>query len=240
MLSLPKSIETCPIVDALVEVRFLPAVPEEVVFGVLYESLSARFPKVENMPVLQVPPQIRNLNPQLRFQPTHRLKGTNYYVSIGPKVIIVGIELPYPGWTAMRAELLSTFEAIMAKQVVKQIQRLGFRYLNVFEGDVTRRLTLETRLGEKIIEGEKTLFRTTIKRGESNVTLKVSKDQNVKRGPNFSRSGTLIDIDVFRVTSEPFALPNLTSFIDGAHMTEKTLFFELLRADFLIELKPTF
>jgi uncharacterized protein (TIGR04255 family) len=239
-LSLPKSIEVCPIVDALVEVRFLPAVPEEVVFGVLYESLAARFPKVENLPVLQVPPQIRNLNPQLRFQPTHRLKGERHYVSIGPRVVVAGIEIPYPGWDALRAQLLSTFEAIMAKHVIKQVQRLGFRYLNVFEGDVTKRLTLEFRLRDEVIEGDKTSFRTTMKREDANVTLRVSKDQNFKRPPNFKRTGTIIDIDVSRATSDVFTLQTLISFIDAAHTTEKTLFFDLLKPEFLTDLKPTF
>lgn len=222
------------------EARFLTTVPEEAVFGVLYESLAQEFPKVENLPILQVPLQIRDLNPQLRFQPTHRLQSGDYYISIGPKLVGVGVKMPYPGWTSFRAKLISVFTTVIGKDVAKQLERLGFRYTNVFEGDVTHRLTLETTLGGHVVKGKKTRFSTTLERDNSEVTLQVSKDQSVKRPPNFKRDGTLIDIDVFRKTSEAFELPNLTMFIDSAHSTAKTLFFELLRPDFLNELQPTY
>jgi uncharacterized protein (TIGR04255 family) len=239
-LPLPNSIEKCPIVDALVEARFVSNLPDEAVFGVLYEPLSKEFAKVVNLPILQLPPQIRNLNPQLRFQPTHRLDANEYYVSIGPKVVIFGIKMPYPGWTAFRAKLISLFGAVVGKSVVNKLQRLGFRYVNMFEGDATPRLTLQTKLRDQVVEGKKTYFRTTLERDGSSVTLKVAKDQTAKRQPDFKRTGTLIDIDVFRSTSEPFEAANLTSFVDAAHGTAKALFFDLLQPDFLQELNPTY
>jgi uncharacterized protein (TIGR04255 family) len=221
-------------------VRFLPNFPDEAIFGLLYESLSPEFPKLENLPALQLPPQMRNLNPQFRFQPTHRLRSENYYVAVGSNVVTIGIQMPYPGWTAFRARLISVFEAVIHKAVAKQLQRLGFRYVNVFEGDVTSRLTLETRLAGHALEGKETTFRTTLERDNNNITLLIAKNQTVKRAPDFKRDGTLIDIDVFRGTSEGFELSNLTEFIDNGHTAAKTLFFELLRSDFLNELHPTY
>jgi len=240
VLSLPNSIEPCPIVDALVEARFIPNLPDEAVFGALYEPLSKDFQKVENLPALQLPPQIRNLNPQLRFQPTYRLRGEKYYISIGAKVFAVGIHMPYPGWTAFRGKLISVFETLASKPVVKQLQRLGIRYVNAFEGDVTRRLTLETRLSGQPLEGAKTFFRTLLQRDGSKVLLQVSKDQTVKRPPDFKRIGTVVDIDVSQSATQALDLQSLTTFIDDAHQIAKKLFFELLQPDFLNELHPIY
>ncbi|MBV9672497.1 MAG: TIGR04255 family protein [Verrucomicrobia bacterium] len=43
---LPVAIDPCPLIDALVEVRFDPAVQPEAVFGILLAKLRDRFPKV--------------------------------------------------------------------------------------------------------------------------------------------------------------------------------------------------
>ncbi len=238
-MPLPISIDPCPIVDAFVEAQFFATRPDEAVFGVLYDRFAREFPKVENLPVSQVPPAMRNLNPQLRFLPTHRLQGTNYYTTIGPKVITTGIQMPYPGWTAFRAKLIDVFSIVLDTGIIKQLRRLGCRYINLFEGDVTQRLTLQARLGNQPLVGKKTLFRTILQRNDSDVTLRVAKDHTIKRGPHFKRQGTLIDIAVIRSTDR-VELANITEFIDSAHSVEKNLFFELLPQDFVDELHPKY
>jgi uncharacterized protein (TIGR04255 family) len=240
VLPLPKRIDPCPIVDALVEVRFTPNIPEDAILGVLYESLAGEFPKVENLPALQLPPQIRNLNPQLRFQSTYRLRSNDYVIAMGPRVFSVGILMPYPGWAAFRDKLERVFGTLIEKQVVKQLNRLGLRYVNVFEGDVTPRLTLEIKLAGNSINGYKTFFRTILDRNESKIVLQVAKDQAVKRSPDFKRQGTSIDIDVSQTATEPLEINRLKAFIDRAHSTEKELFFELLRPELLEELHPVY
>jgi len=227
-------------VDALVEVRFTPNIPEEAIFGVLYEPLARDFPKVENLPALQLPPQIRNVNPQLRFQSTYRLRSKDYVIAIGPRVFSVGIVMPYPGWAAFRNKLEGVFGTLIEKGIVKQLQRLGLRYVNVFEGDVTPRLTLQTKLAGNRIDGYKTYFRTTLERNGSKLLLQIAKDQTVKRPPDFNRQGTSIDIDVSQTATEALDLGKLEAFIDQAHLTEKVLFFELLQPDLLKELHPAY
>ncbi len=240
MLPLPTSIQPCPVVEALLEIRFTANIPDEAVFGVLYPDLSGEFPKVESLPVLQLPPQIRDVNPELRFQATHRLRAEKYVVSLGPKVFGVAILNPYPGWTEFRRKLVSTTQVLIQKALIKQAHRFGLRYISVFDGDVTRRLTVETKLGNTRVEGRETFFRTLLERDSSEVLLQVAKDQTVKRPPDFSKNGTMIDIDVSRASSDRPTLHDIETFIDAAHLTAKTLFYELLNPDFLKELKPVY
>ena len=239
-LPLPTSIKSCPILEALFEIRFTANVPNEAVFGVLYPDLSADFPKSDSLPVVQLPPQIREVNPQLRFQPTHRLTAERYVVAIGPKVFSLSTMDPYPGWADFRRKLIPTIEVLLRKSVIKTANRFGLRYINMFDGDVTKRLTLEIKLQNQPIDGKKTFLRTVMEKDNSKVTLQVGKDQTIKRRSEFTKTGTLIDIDVSRDASGIPTLHDLETVIDEAHLTAKTLFFDLLKPDFLKELQPVY
>ena len=239
-MPLPTSIKSCPIVEALFEIRFTANVPNEAVFGVLYPDLSAHFPTLDSLPVLQLPPQIREANPELRFQATHRLKGETYVVLLGPTVFSLSVADSYPGWAEFRRTLISTFQILLQKSLIKAAHRFGLRYLNMFDGDVTNRLTVEFKLQDTPIDGKKTFFRTILERGNNNVLLQVGKDQTVQRPPDFTKEGTLIDIDVSRDSSGIPNLHDLELVIDEAHVTAKTLFFDLLKPDFLKELHPIY
>ena len=68
-MSLPRNIERCPIIDALVEIRFETALNPNAVFGLIYGALMNDYPgKVENLPILQVPEAVRKNDPALKFK----------------------------------------------------------------------------------------------------------------------------------------------------------------------------
>ena len=50
-MKLPVTISPCPIVEAVAEVRFETLVPEDAIFGLVYQTLKTDFPKVETLPV---------------------------------------------------------------------------------------------------------------------------------------------------------------------------------------------
>jgi uncharacterized protein (TIGR04255 family) len=240
-MPLPKTIEPCPIVDSLVEVRFTPSVPEEAVFGMLYadKPLRDEFPTSQALPILQLPRQIRDVNPHTRFQPYYRLENKNYTISVGPKSFTVGAKVPYPGWVDFRGKILAAFETLIKVNVVKQPSRFGLRYTNLFPGDVYDRLTLSTTLCDQPLSGEKTYFRTEITKQEQTLLLQVGKNASAKvDGKNLQ--GTIIDIDVSVSSSDSITIDAIAAFIDAAHTNEKQLFYDLLKKDFLETLHPTY
>lgn len=72
-MDLPKTIDPCPIVDALLEIRFQTLTHPNAVFGLIYNELQKDFPKVENLPILQLPDAIRASDPNFKFKPQYKL-----------------------------------------------------------------------------------------------------------------------------------------------------------------------
>ena len=50
-IKLPKKITPCPILEAVVELRFDPSVEEGVVTGLVFSQMKGKFPKLERLPL---------------------------------------------------------------------------------------------------------------------------------------------------------------------------------------------
>jgi uncharacterized protein (TIGR04255 family) len=94
---LPVRISPCPIVDAVVEIRFDASVPPGAVFGLVYGAIKHAFPKPIQLPTLNVPEEMRRLNPALLYQPQFRLESETLAALIGPNMFAVGMLGEYPG-----------------------------------------------------------------------------------------------------------------------------------------------
>jgi uncharacterized protein (TIGR04255 family) len=64
---LPISVEPCPIVEALAEIRFEPSVSPDAVFGYAHRALQENFPKATDLPGRAIPEAMRISNPIWRF-----------------------------------------------------------------------------------------------------------------------------------------------------------------------------
>ena len=51
-MRLSKEISPCPIIDAILEIRFIPNIHPNAVFGLIYNTLRNDFPNVENLPII--------------------------------------------------------------------------------------------------------------------------------------------------------------------------------------------
>lgn len=238
-MPLPLKITPCPILNTLVELRYNPSVPEEAVFGVLYTQLSAQFPQSEKQAILQLPAAIRDVNPKLRFQPHYRLRSEGYVISIGPKVFSLGLEGEYPGWAAFREKVLSVYGSVVLAGIIKQPLRLGLRYINILSPSAFADLTLQVSLAGTPLDGNRTFFRTILKREQNNLTVQVGKDVTAKHSRE-NKTGTLVDIDVFQSPTGALSMEEMGEFIDSAHDSEKSLFFEILGPKVLQGLNPTY
>ena len=89
-MQLPKVISPCPIIEAIVEVRFDASIPSDAIFGVVYNEFKNDFPKKpESLPITQLPEQIRNNEPNLLYKPHYRLSDSTFLLHVGQKVISI-------------------------------------------------------------------------------------------------------------------------------------------------------
>ena len=238
---LPSRIEKCPLIDALIEFRFEAAIAKSAVFGVIYNLIRNDYRgNVINLPILQIPEQIREVDPNLKFKPLYRIEGDKFIIQIGYDVLSISSKMPYVGWPEFSQHSLSLINKIIQEGIIKRVSRLGHRYINFFRGDITNSLTMSFSMTEKYVS-ENLLIRTDVRDGNFMNTLQFANNANYRPNPNTSEIvGSLIDIDTSREYSDNFLIENREQEINMAHKCEKKLFFSLLKPDFLNSLKPVF
>jgi uncharacterized protein (TIGR04255 family) len=238
-MKLPIHIEVCPIVDAIVELRFEPAVFPNAVFGMLFNSFTSSYPEVEKLPILQLPEQARDEDPGLRFKPHYKISNDNFVLQIGPRVLTFSSKIPYRGWSAFMEQIANGISILISSGIVERIVRMGHRYINFFSLDIFENIKLKIILIEDEHKPNNTVFRTLISKNGVDSTLQIGNNL-IRKIDDENVSGSIIDIDTFINYTDDVNEKKILDDIHNAHETEKEIFFTLLNNDFLLSLKPQY
>jgi len=236
-MQLPKSIENCPIVESVVEIRFSSNTHKSAIFGILYNAIKDDFPTVENLPILQFPENLREIDPNLKFKPHYRVSNSEYYVQIGPDVLSISPKLSYPGWTNYSKNINHLFSKIFELSIISTVHRLGLRYINFFENvDILSNITLKL---ESSLSFNKAAIKIEI--SEDSFTNDVSIINHANHRTHLSNSsGSIIDIDSYKNYIGSDFIQIYSTEIESIHTTEKTVFFTLLKSDFTSSLNARY
>jgi uncharacterized protein (TIGR04255 family) len=241
MISLPKKIDPCPIVEAVYEIRYESSVPWEAVLGMIYTRISPLLPKTQKLPILELPETLRSQDPNLRYQPYYELKqNDNVGLKVGPRVLTFSNTKPYQGWTEWANFINTIFEQLQESGIIKNVGRIGLRYINIFDSGILDQLNLSVMVNAKQIFNETTSLRVELKDGAILKILQVANNaQIMKDGKNII--GSVIDIDCIRdfdANEDYFAIHKEVA--SNAHQKEKELFFGLLKPAFLARFNPIY
>lgn len=243
MKELPKKIEPCPIVESVFEIRYQTDFPHDAVFGVLYSSLSRFFGnnKPISLPILQLPEAVRQQDPNLKYQAHHRLQKGNLILSIGPKVLVFSNTSPYLGWDKWSDFIRESMEPIEATKIVKFVDRIGLRYINIFDTIILDKLKLSFEINTVRLSSESTNFKTEIKDSGFTKVLQIGNNVQVVVN-NEAKVGSAIDIDCLFNTKQDgnTFFKEYKDILEKAHIEEKQLFFDLLSDSFLESLNPIY
>jgi uncharacterized protein (TIGR04255 family) len=239
--SFPKRINPCPIAEATVELRFTTAVLPEAVFGIIYQEFRKDFSgKVEKLPILQLPEPIRAVDPNLMYQPHYKLAAGNLTFQIGPRVTSLTNFKEYIGWENFDRKLKEVFLRLERLQVVKAVERLGIRYVNLFKEDVYNNINLTVLMNDEPLKTVRTTLRAEIEEDGFRSILQIANGATIKVQSHAMMVGSVIDIEVGRQVSETNFFANMESILEKGHYIEKKLFFNLLKREFLSTLNPEY
>jgi uncharacterized protein (TIGR04255 family) len=237
-MKLPKSISPCPIKESVSEVRFEPNVPEDAVFGIVYQALKMEFAQVKQLPILSLPVEFRTGDKDLMFQPYYRLENAHSTVLLGPRTISVGMRGEYPGWAVHSSRIKAILLHFYQAGVVGKISRFGLRYISFFGFDIFPNLLLKITVDSDSLEGEETFFKTVLSARDCKSLLQIRKGVALTTKPD--TKGSVVDIDSFETNIEGDFVSRLDNFLENAHRSEKELFFRLLKPEFLKTLNPVY
>ncbi len=237
---LPKKISPCPIVEAIVELRFSSAVLPDAIFGIIYQVFKDEFPgEPERLPILQLPDPIRSMDPALQYQPYYKLIAGNLIFQIGPRVTSLSNVKDYTGWETFSKRIKDAFSKVEKLKIIKSVERLGIRYINFFKLDIFDNINLKILMNDSRLDTLQTTLKTEIQDDNFINILQIANKAQATIQKELI-TGSVIDIDtVSKDIGETF-FGEMENLLEKGHNIEKKLFFSLLKKEFLSTLNPEF
>lgn len=242
MVEIPQKINPDKIVEAIVEIRFEPNVPEDAVFGIIYQALSGEFTGSEPLPITQLPNQIRKQDINLQFAPHFQLNHDDFFLLIGPRVITFNVKNEYIGWATFFPKIEGILSKILTLNVLKKPKRVGLRYINFFENeDIFINSNLKTEFTGFGKSAKQSLIRNEYIHEKYMIAVQISNNATIKTiEPHVT--GSVLDIDVYfnDFEIENMSSDEFSSIIDKAHNLEKETFYSILKEDYIKRLNPEY
>jgi uncharacterized protein (TIGR04255 family) len=239
-MNLPTQITPCPIIESNIEIRFSSQLPGDAIIGIIYSIIQPLYANcnLEQLPILQIPPEIRRQDPNLKDKPTHVIKTTEFNAHIGSSVLVIGIPGDYPGWVRMKNVVKNFIAQILENNIISTINYIALRYLNFFETNIFEHINLTIDFDGAINTNKGTIFRTEFHNDDLINALQITNSVHVTNNV-IDADGSIIDITTV-IKNPTMQLPNCIHLIDMAHSSEKELFFSLLKTEFLESLNPIY
>lgn len=237
---LPSKITPDPIMEAVIEVRFVPKVDPDAVFHFAKKSkfISDYFEKEEELPIYQLPPSIRNTEPGLKYSPYFRLKGkqsySDYLCQIGPRVFSIVTAGDYKGSADFLQKATDLFASLQTYVEVDKVERLGIRYIDFIEGNVFRQIKLNLTLPGIDLNLENSSVRVELpKSGRFGLTLQLASNAKVNsKKDGKEKTGSVLDIDAYTSDINGEWVSGLESVLKEGHHAQKSFFFALMNDEF--------
>ena len=237
---LPEKITPCPVVEAVLEIRFVTSESWRTLPGLLYSHIRDRYREQRDLPLAQFPEDFVRRDPSLTYLPLVQFFSADFLIQFGPRMIAVSTKpKEYPGWTAIRAEMAWLLERVKESGFVSEGERLSVRYIDFFEEDVFSKLLLGAHVGERALEPRELSISTVLRRDPLTARLMVS-NSAILGGSEQARSGSILDLDVWLGSLDFDLFENGIEKFGEAHQMVKQVFFGLLRPEFLATLNPIY
>lgn len=244
MKEIPIKLNPTPIVSAVVEIKFTPLVPNEAVFGIIYPLLASQYTQLNKLPILQVPNDIRDRDPNLIFVPHYEFfdKNEKLKILVGPRVVAIVFNKTdnneYPGWTEyIENKVLDVNEKIFKSKIIRKIERLAIRYTDFFQSNIFEHTKYQVSSDNKSNLGidEKIQIARNFK--EDDFTHNIVISNNSEFIMNSKREfGSIIDIDTYIENTENTSIDFESGYSDllkKCHILNKNQFFDILKKDYV-------
>lgn len=235
MTELPKKIHPCPIQEAAFEIRFDSSMPNDAIFGIVFNQFRNDFNNTATpLPILEIPSQIRNQDPNLKFSPHYKMESDSFIMQVGPKVISLVNANEYLGWNSFQEKIINVFEKFQELKIITKINRLALRYINIFPDiDIFKKTSVKVTLEDSPLVGDSVNLTTEIKNAPVSSTVRIISGAQVNIS-NKSIKGSIIDIDTSIQAVETDCFSDKLNLV---HDEEKKLFYKIIGREYLATLK---
>lgn len=242
-VKIPTKLGKSPINQATISIYYESNFPDTALFGLLFKFFSDKNCHAEEMPLLQIPKQIRENDKNLKYQELYRWikdvdNNTHYVFGIGSNIIRFIVSGKYESWNDWKSFFTPILDAIKEKGIVKSVSNISLRYCDVFNKDYIPDFNLEVKLFSQLITGQNISINTSFDFKDIKINLKIGNTVFVNGVQK--ENSSIIDIDCVKaenLNSEEF-FKNYQNIIENSHLTNKQVFFSLVNEKLLNLLEP--
>jgi len=237
------SLDKPPIVEAVIEIRFDNKINYDLMIGQMCGELE--IDKVEELPILSLPPQFRHSEESFIFSPYHRIiYNDNVSILVGPNVFTFSNTNKYIGWD----EYSRIINEILPKVVDKffgKIRRVGLRYINNIADCDFSRVNVDVMQNSNNISNVLRLLSFAIVNKEpiskfNNSVSNINILFTLNYAGNVETKNTVIDIDNIIEMPDAVTLEELIISVSVLHDINKKHFFSFLKEDLVNSMGPVF
>ena len=237
---LPIKITPCPIVEAILEIRFVTTESWRTLPGLLYAHIREKYPQQRDLPLAAFPEEMRRHELALQHLPLVQFLSEDFLIQFGPRVIsLVTKPNKYPGWTALEKEMQWLLQELQQIGFISEGERLGVRYINFLTQNVFDQLILGVTVGPQTLTAGETSLTNVLRKKPLTARLHVA-NSALLGGDEDVRKGSIVDIDVGLGALDFDLFTNGLAKFGEAHTFEKDIFFGLLKPEFLATFNPEY
>lgn len=239
--NMPKEISPCPITEAVVEIRFESTLPSEVIPGLLYGKFPSQLKNIEKLPILQLPINLIENDPNFRYSPHYKAVFNNFVFQFGPRSVSVACINKYAGWSSYISQIETFFNGVIETGLIDRPQRIGLRYISFLLGqDIFKNIKVELSIaGNSLIGQPNNVLRSEFDYSNHKCVIQIANAANLKLANNKPALGSNIDIDIITTEIKDIS-KDFVRLIEDSHRIEKQIFFSLLKPEFLSTLNPVY
>lgn len=235
-----RTITPCPIIESVAEIIFDRNVSIEAsaVYGKVYDQIKEKFNDVDNLPIYQLPEEIRLKDESLRNKPWHKFYNANFEVLIGGSALVIVAKKEYQGWTNFKNQIKYVFDVFEKEKISSSITRVGLKYVDMFEFPIMNKINIGINSNLEIDESLEMQFRTILKDNNSlKAILALMNNVNIEYNNEIKENISLLDIDIFKTFDEKNTCDfnEALEILENAHDYQKELFYKLVPDNFLLE-----
>lgn len=245
---LPKKLAKEPLFDAIFEIRFkvVPAA-SSIVPGFLFGKLEGT-KSIEKLAIGDLPQQLRDQDPNLRFAPVVKLHWESFLVQVSDRSVSVACTLPYPGWTEFKKAILKILGLLGELKIIESVERFSMKYVDILPSksieEQVALVNIDVTLGTHKLLKENFQLRIEIQKDDLTHVVQIVSSAIVDLPGKGKIEGVIVDIDSIKdITPENFIdfLGSLEGErLEQIHISNKKMFFSCLNPETIQSLEPIY
>lgn len=240
----PSKLAKDAVIEAVCEVRFdAQAGTSGFLPGMLFSQLRGLFSGIERMPTSDIPPILLQMDPNMQYIATQKLKGDGFSVIVGDRVVGIACS-PYLGWLAFKELILKVWAVLADCEFVGTPNRTSLKYVNILDGhgsDLRSMTNIRLQIGSLEIRNQPLQVRTEIVANDYNHIITIANPAAAQGAtPEERKEGCVVDVDILRNSPDRDLLRNGAEQLDELHKRAKDLFFDVLSENALAARGPTY